>query len=188
MTPRSLCRRHRRSPNSRQRFLPHPETLGGSLRRLASTCPPVPQRTRHSRALTSLLRPTRAWPCPCVFASTPASRVTLARPPDTLGLSLERAIPRPSAQFHARISRAGPRASWAAGLGVLARSSGFVASYFSRFSYPPGRRRCLLAAQPFAANGPPCRDRQRGLPGPSPEMRPARNHSPAVDRHQRVRP
>ena len=52
----------------------------------------------------------------------------------------------------------------------------------------PGRHRLLLAAQPFDANGPPCRDRQCGLPGPSPEMLPGRNHSPAVDRYQRVRP
>jgi hypothetical protein len=44
--------------------------------------PPRGQRTRRSQAPTSQRRPTRAWRCPCVFGSAPASFVTLTRPHD----------------------------------------------------------------------------------------------------------
>jgi hypothetical protein len=81
---RFLCRRRRKSPSSRQRFLPHPERLGGSFPYLASMYRRVPRRTRRSQAPTSQPRPKRAWPCPSVFASASASPVTLANPLDCL--------------------------------------------------------------------------------------------------------
>ena len=74
-----LCRRRRKWPSSRQRFLPHQARLGSSLWRLASTYPRPLQRTRRSQAPASRLPPTRARSCVCVFALRPASRVTLAK-------------------------------------------------------------------------------------------------------------
>jgi hypothetical protein len=92
-----LCRRHKKWPSSRQRFLPHQARVAGSLRWLASTCPRVPQRTRHSQAPTSRPRPRPAWPCLYVFASAPASPVTLVNPLDCP--VARTTIPNPGAQF-----------------------------------------------------------------------------------------
>ena len=86
-----LCRRRRKWPSSRQRFLPHQARLGSLLRCLASTYPRAPQPTRRSQAPASQRRPTRAWPCLCVFASKPASHGTSATPP----VGALKAIPQP---------------------------------------------------------------------------------------------
>ena len=153
---------------------------------------------RASRKRQQASAPNTGMALPLRFRIDTRFACDIGEPPDSLGLSLERAIPLPSSQFRARASGAGPRAELLRKTrrtfctvlfnddeAVLRLRRIPLLALFVDCSEP---RRYLLAAQRFDANGLLCRDRQRGFPGPSPEMQPAHNHSAGVDRHQRVRP